>query len=83
VSNRWGRSHDYEHWKDRSLMVALFHSAAVVWSSLALCVICSLDAHLPTIAPKERPTSGLQGLAALAWQRLPCAPLRRRWWSVR
>jgi hypothetical protein len=46
VSTRWVVTHDFEHWKDEIAWMSLYFSAAV-WASLALCVIYSLDGHLP------------------------------------
>jgi hypothetical protein len=46
VSTRWVVSHDFEHWKDEIAWMSLYFSAAV-WASLALCVVYSLDSHLP------------------------------------
>ena len=39
-------SHDFEHWKDEIAWMSLYFSAAV-WASLALCVLYSLEDHLP------------------------------------
>jgi hypothetical protein len=39
-------THDFEHWKDEIAWMSLYFSAAV-WASLALCVVYSLDSHLP------------------------------------
>lgn len=46
VSTRWVVTHDFEHWKDEIAWMSLYFSAAV-WASLALCVVYSLDSHLP------------------------------------
>jgi len=46
VSTRWIVSHDFEHWKDEIAWMSLYFSAAV-WASLALCVVYTLDSHLP------------------------------------
>ena len=46
VSTRWVVTHDLEEWKDEIAWMSLYFSAAV-WASLALCVVYSLDSHLP------------------------------------
>jgi hypothetical protein len=46
VSTRWVVTHDIAHWKDEIAWMSLYFSAAV-WASLALCVVYSLDGHLP------------------------------------
>ncbi len=46
VSTRWVVTHDFEHWKEEIAWMSLYFSAAV-WASLALCVVYSLDDHLP------------------------------------
>jgi hypothetical protein len=43
---RWVVTHDIAHWKDEMAWMSLYFSAAV-WASLALCVLYSLDNHLP------------------------------------
>src|SRR6202051_1327583 len=46
VSTRWVVTHDLAEWKDEIAWVSLYFSAAV-WASLALCVVYSLEDHLP------------------------------------
>jgi hypothetical protein len=46
VSTRWVVTHDFAHWKDEIAWMSLYFSAAV-WASLLLCVVYSLDGHLP------------------------------------
>ena len=46
VSTRWVVTHDVEHWKGEIAWMSLYFSAAV-WASLALCVVYTLDDHLP------------------------------------
>src|SRR5882757_2422675 len=46
VSTRWVVTHDLAEWKDEIAWMSLYFSAAV-WASLALCVCCSLEDHLP------------------------------------
>jgi hypothetical protein len=46
VSTRWVVTHDLAEWKDEIAWMSLYFSAAV-WASLALCVCCSLENHLP------------------------------------
>ena len=46
VRTRWVVTHDIAEWKDEMAWMALYFSLAV-WSSLVLCVVYSLDHHLP------------------------------------
>src|SRR6202051_5093344 len=46
VSTRWIVTHDLAEWRDEIAWMSLYFSAAV-WASLALCVCCSLEDHLP------------------------------------
>ncbi len=46
VSTRWIVTHDLAEWKGEIAWMSLYFSAAV-WASLALCVCCSLEGHLP------------------------------------
>ncbi len=46
VSTRWVVTHDLAEWKGEIVWMSLYFSAAV-WASLALCVCCSLEDHLP------------------------------------
>jgi hypothetical protein len=46
ASTRWVVTHDLAEWKDEIAWMSLYFSAAV-WASLALCVCCSLEDHLP------------------------------------
>src|SRR3984957_17125663 len=46
VSTRWVVTHDLAEWKDEIVWMSLYFSAAV-WASLALCVLYSLEDHLP------------------------------------
>ena len=46
VSTRWVVTHDLAEWKGEIAWMSLYFSAAV-WASLALCVCCSLEDHLP------------------------------------
>src|SRR4030081_115049 len=46
VSTRWVVTHDLAEWKDEIAWMSLYFSAAV-WASLALCVVYSLEDHLP------------------------------------
>jgi len=46
VSTRWVVTHDIEHWKGEIAWMSLYFSAAV-WASLALCMVYTLDDHLP------------------------------------
>jgi hypothetical protein len=46
VSTRWIVTHDLAEWKDEIAWMSLYFSGAVL-ASLALCVCCSLEDHLP------------------------------------
>jgi hypothetical protein len=46
VSTRWVVTHDLAEWKGEIAWMSLYFSAAV-WASLALCVLYSLEDHLP------------------------------------
>ena len=46
VSTRWVVTHDFAEWEGEIGWMSLYFSAAV-WASLALCVCCSLENHLP------------------------------------
>ncbi len=46
VSTRWVVTHELAEWKDEIAWMSLYFTAAV-WASLALCVFCSLEDHLP------------------------------------
>jgi len=46
VSTRWVVAHDLAEWKGEITWMTLYFSAAV-WASLALCVVYSLENHLP------------------------------------
>ena len=46
VSTRWVVTHDLAEWEGEIGWMSLYFSAAV-WASLALCVCCSLENHLP------------------------------------
>jgi hypothetical protein len=65
VSTRWVVTHDIAEWKDEIPWMSLYFSAAV-WASLALCVVASLENHLPryrtevAIASASAPTGGWQ-----------------------
>src|SRR4051812_36627554 len=46
VRTRWIVTHDIAEWKEEIAWMSLYFSLAV-WSSLALCVLYSLEDHLP------------------------------------
>ena len=46
IGTRWVVTHDLAEWKDEIAWMSLYFSAAV-WASLALCVFCSFEDHLP------------------------------------
>ena len=65
VSTRWVVTHDLAEWKDEIPWMSLYFSAAV-WASLALCVVSSLENHLP----RYRTEVAVAGTATVAggWQ---------------
>jgi hypothetical protein len=70
VSTRWVVTHEFEHWKDEIAWMSLYFSAAV-WASLALCVVYTLDDHLPRYRTEAAAVSwpvagGLQRVAIRA-----------------
>jgi hypothetical protein len=67
ASTRWVVTHDFAEWKDEIAWMSLYFSAAV-WASLALCVIYSLEAHLPRYRTEAAVTwsSPLPGTAQAA-----------------
>jgi hypothetical protein len=73
ASTRWIVTHDMAHWKDEIAWMSLYFSTAV-WASLALCVVSSLDVHLPryrTQAPISRAEQGATLPARQATAPLP------------
>jgi hypothetical protein len=46
TATRWIVTHEFDHWKDEIAWMSLYFTAAV-WASLALCIVSSLDDHLP------------------------------------
>jgi hypothetical protein len=63
VSTRWIVTHDLAEWKGEIAWMSLYFSAAV-WASLALCVCCSLEDHLPRYRPEATVASGSSGAQA-------------------
>ena len=65
VCTRWVVTHDHAEWKDEIPWMSLYFSAAV-WASLALCVVSSLENHLP----RYRTEMAVAGTATVAggWQ---------------
>ena len=65
VCTRWVVTHDHAEWKDEIPGMSLYFSAAV-WASLALCVVSSLENHLP----RYRTEVAVAGTATVAggWQ---------------
>jgi hypothetical protein len=63
VSTRWIVTHDLAEWKGEIAWMSLYFSAAV-WASLALCVCCSLEDHLPRYRPEATVASGPSGAQA-------------------
>jgi hypothetical protein len=71
VSVRWVVTRDISEWKEEIPWMSLYFSAAV-WASLALCVVFSLQSHLPHYrtdasaswfleAPADRDASAARG----------------------
>lgn len=68
ASTRWVVTHEFAKWKAEIPWMSLYFSAAV-WSSLALCVCCSLESHLPryrTEVTLARPSSNALAIADTA-----------------
>jgi len=62
AGTRWVVTHDFAHWKDEIAWMSLYFSAAV-WASLALCVLYSLDDHLPRHRPEAAAVTWSSGRA--------------------
>jgi hypothetical protein len=62
VSTRWVVTHDLAEWKDEIAWMSLYFSAAV-WASLALCVVYSLEDHLPRYRTEAVVTSWSSGVS--------------------
>jgi hypothetical protein len=71
VSKRWVVTRDISEWREEIPWMSLYFSAAV-WASLALCVVLSLESHLPryrtdasaswfSSAPADRDASAVRG----------------------
>ena len=56
ASTRWTVTRDFAQWKDEIAWMSLYFSAAV-WASLALCVVYSLEGHLPRYRTEVAPIS--------------------------
>ncbi len=65
VSTRWVVTHDLAEWKDEIAWMSLYFSAAV-WASLALCVCCSLEGHLPRYRTEATVASWSSDASAVA-----------------
>src|ERR1700687_4352688 len=65
VSTRWVVTHDLAEWKDEIAWMSLYFSAAV-WASLALCVLYSLEDHLPHYRTEVTVASSPPGAFAVA-----------------
>jgi len=61
ASTRWVVTRDFAHWKDEIAWMSLYFSAAV-WASLALCVLYSLDDHLPRYRTEGAAVTSSSGL---------------------
>lgn len=74
VSTRWVVTHDLAEWKGEIAWMSLYFSAAV-WASLALCVFCSLENHLPRYRTEARVASwSSEVLTAVSKQQPVTAP---------
>ena len=73
VSTRWIVTHDPAHWKGELAWMALYFSGAV-WASLALCVVYSLEDHLPAYRSEQA--------AILAPAYAPAAIPAEGWFSI-
>jgi hypothetical protein len=65
VSTRWIVTHDLAEWKGEIAWMSLYFSAAV-WASLALCVLYSLEDHLPRYRTEATVASASPGAFAAA-----------------
>ena len=63
VSTRWVVTHELAEWTNEIAWMSLYFSIAV-WASLALCVCCSLEDHLPRYRTES--TAASSSLHALA-----------------
>jgi len=70
VSTRWVVTHDIAHWKGEIAWMSLYFSAAV-WASLALCVLYSLEDHLPRYRTEAVVASFSSDAFAVAGRRHP------------
>jgi hypothetical protein len=70
VSTRWVVTHDIAHWKGEIAWMSLYFSAAV-WASLALCVLYSLEDHLPRYRTEAVVASFSSEAFAVAGRRHP------------
>ncbi len=77
VSTRWVVTHDLAEWKDEIAWMSLYFSTAV-WASLALCVCCSLEGHLPRYRTEATFASRPPDTLAVASKQQPVLSLLRR-----
>ena len=77
VSTRWVVTHDLAEWKDEIAWMSLYFSAAV-WASLALCVCCSLEDHLPRYRTEATVASWSSDTSAVVSKQHPVLSLLRR-----
>jgi hypothetical protein len=70
VSTRWVVTHHIAHWKGEIAWMSLYFSAAV-WASLALCVLYSLEDHLPRYRTEAVVASFSSDAFAVAGRRHP------------
>lgn len=68
VQTRWVVTHDIAEWKEEMAWMALYFSLAV-WSSLALCVVYSLEHHLPPYRTGDAIVSATTAAPVAAVQR--------------
>jgi hypothetical protein len=82
VSTRWVVTHDLAEWKDEIAWMSLYFSVAV-WVSLALCVLYSLEHHLPryrteaTVASRSSDALGQVRFSPMSGHRRPRAALAK------
>jgi len=70
VSTRWVVTHDLAEWKDEIAWMSLYFSAAV-WASLALCVVYSIEDHLPRYRTQAVVTSWSSKVFPVAGKQRP------------
>ncbi|MGO9699052.1 MAG: hypothetical protein ACLPX7_07305 [Xanthobacteraceae bacterium] len=67
ASTRWVVTHELTEWKNEIPWMSLYFSFAV-WASLALCVFCSLEDHLPRYRTESAAASWMSNALAITRQ---------------